>query len=181
MKKVLIVVDMQNDFVDGSLGTKEAINIVPKVVDKIKNWKGPIVYTQDTHFEWYLDTIEGKKLPVKHCIKNTHGWEINKYVKNALKEKDRVYNVEKYTFGYSDLPAIVEYLIDDNIDEIELVGLCTGICVSSNATILKSHFYNEAEITVDASCCACVTPESHKIALEAMKLQQIKIIGEKND
>lgn len=169
MEKVLIVVDMQNDFVDGSLGTKEAVKIVPTVADKIKaaiNNNNMVIFTKDTHYSNYLETAEGKNLPVEHCIKGSSGWEIipalNKYAQNVI---------EKNTFGSTILPEKVK-----EYDDIELVGLCTDICVISNALLLKAHF-PEKNICVDASCCAGVTPESHNNALEAMKMCQIKIIN----
>lgn len=167
MSKVLIIIDMQNDFVDGSLGTKEAKQIVPIIVKKVefavKN-NTDIIFTKDTHYNDYLDTSEGRNLPVKHCIKGSDGWEIVPDLKEyALKI------IEKNTFGSVDLPNKVK-----DYDEIELVGLCTDICVISNALILKAH-YPEKNISVDASCCAGVTPQSHENALEAMKMCQIKI------
>ncbi len=169
MEKVLIVVDMQNDFVDGSLGTKEAVKIVPAIADKVKaaiNNNNMVIFTKDTHYSNYLETAEGKNLPVEHCIKGSNGWEIipalNKYAQNVI---------EKNTFGSTILPEKVK-----EYDDIELVGLCTDICVISNALLLKAHF-PEKNICVDASCCAGVTPESHNNALEAMKMCQIKIIN----
>lgn len=167
MRKVLIIIDMQNDFVDGSLGTNEAKCIVPAVVKKaefaIKN-NIDIIFTKDTHYSDYLNTSEGKNLPIEHCIKGSSGWEIVPDLKKyALKV------IEKNTFGSVDLPNEVKCY-----DEIELVGLCTDICVISNALILKAH-YPEKNISVDASCCAGVTPQSHENALEAMKMCQIKV------
>lgn len=187
MEKVLIVVDMQNDFIDGSLGTPEAQAIVPKVVEKIKeyidnNWF--IYTTQDTHSENYLKTPEGLKLPVRHCIYDTCGWDINDDIREALEYdlySSYAHQYKKRTFGCKELvEELVRYDEEQAaIDEIELVGLCTGICVMSNAIMLKNAFYDKfTEITVDASCCACVTPESHKHALKAMKLCQINVIGE---
>lgn len=177
MKKVLIVVDMQKDFVDGALGTKEAVAIVPKVASKVKEYieRGEdIVFTMDTHFDNYLDTSEGKKLPVKHCIKNTEGWqiipELSKYTENIHAKV-----IEKSTFGSVKLPEIVELY-----DRYEIVGLCTDICVISNAMLLKAHF-PEKMILVDGSCCAGVTPESHDNALSAMKMCQIDILDGEAD
>ncbi|BCN31475.1 cysteine hydrolase family protein [Anaeromicropila herbilytica] len=168
MSKVLLVIDMQNDFIDGSLGTKEAVSIVPKVVEKIKVAKAEgtdIIFTKDTHSANYLTTMEGKKLPVEHCIKPSHGWEIREellpYVESV---------VEKGTFGSIDLPELVS-----NYDTIELVGLCTDICVISNALLLKANF-PEKEFIVDSTCCAGVTKDSHKNALEAMKMCHIDVI-----
>ena len=167
MGKVLIVVDMQNDFVNGALGTKEAELIVPKVTEKVKDAvdnNNGVIFTKDTHYSDYLSTTEGKNLPVEHCIKGTAGWEIipclSSYAHNII---------EKNTFGSVDLPKATEAY-----DEIELIGLCTDICVISNAILLKAHF-PEKDISVDAACCAGVTPQSHNNALEAMQMCQIKI------
>lgn len=173
MKRFLIVVDMQKDFVDGALGTKEALAIVPNVVKKIKEFNGEIFATLDTHFENYLDTAEGKKLPVPHCIKGTDGHRLDKAVEAAL--DNRGYTpVEKVTFGSVDLPQMLEAAADGDDFTIELIGLCTDICVVSNALLLKAHF-PEAEISVDASCCAGVTPKAHEAALNTMKSCQITI------
>lgn len=184
-KKILVVVDMQNDFIDGSLGTKEAQAIVPKVCEKIKNWDGEVIFTRDTHNnENYLLTQEGKNLPIKHCIQGTNGWLINKDVLNSYldtfdEKHNQILNIlDKHTFGSIHLPYLVDKLKDyvNNCD-ITLIGLCTDICVISNAMILKANF-PEAEITIDASCCAGVTPESHKNALKTMSACQIKIENE---
>lgn len=162
---------MQNDFIDGSLGTPEAAAIVPLVREKINSFDGTVVFTRDTHPENYLDTQEGKHLPVKHCIKNTHGWQISSALPcNGCKI------IDKPTFGST---VLGEFLRDESrkepIDEITLVGLCTDICVISNAMLLKA-FLPETAIAVDSSCCAGVTPESHIRALDAMKSCQINII-----
>lgn len=176
MKKFLIVVDMQNDFVDGALGTAEAAAIVGRVAEKIRAFDGGIFVTYDTHFENYMQTSEGRKLPVPHCIKDTEGWRLNERVAGALAEKDFTV-VEKLTFGSVDLPELIIRAADGEDFSIELVGLCTDICVVSNALLLKANF-PEAEITVDASCCAGVTVDTHKAALMTMKMCQINIIGE---
>ncbi len=173
MKKFLIVVDMQKDFVDGALGTKEAVAIVPHVVDKIKNFDGEIIVTYDTHFEDYMETSEGRNLPVMHCIKDTEGWMLNKDVASALEGKDFT-EIEKITFGSIDLPDFIEEKTDGENFSAELVGLCTDICVVSNALVLKANF-PEAEISVDSSCCAGVTPETHSSALTTMKMCQINV------
>ena len=173
MKKVLVVVDMQKDFVDGALGSKEAIAIVPSVVKKIKEFDGEIFVTYDTHFENYMDTSEGKKLPVRHCIKGTDGWELNDEVKQALNAK-KFTPVEKKTFGSVDLPVLIKEAIGDDDFTVELIGLCTDICVVSNALIIKAVF-PEAPISVDAACCAGVTPEKHEAALETMRSCQIDV------
>ena len=178
MKKLLVVVDMQNDFIYGSLGTPEAQLIVNKVADKIKKWDGDIICTQDTHDENYLSTREGKYLPIKHCIKGTEGYMIAPAINSALIENannDYTFTLlPKYTFGSTALPGAISY---QHYDYIEIVGLCTEICVVSNVMILKAHF-PETDIAVDASCCAGVTPESHNAALETMRMCQIDIIGE---
>ncbi len=164
--KTLIVIDMQNDFIDGSLGTKEAVAIVKNVKNKILKYRengDEIIFTRDTHDEKYLDTPEGKKLPVKHCIKGTDGWQI----KDGLMV-DGAKIIDKPSFGYTGWGEM-------SFSQIELVGLCTDICVVSNALILKALF-PEIEISVDSSCCAGVTPETHTSALETMKMCQIDIL-----
>ncbi|MBQ8318251.1 MAG: cysteine hydrolase [Lachnospiraceae bacterium] len=176
MKKFLVVVDMQKDFVDGSLGTLEAVAIVPNVVKKINEFDGDIFVTYDTHFDNYMSTSEGKKLPVPHCIKGTDGWKLDSNVAKALQGKEYT-EVEKITFGSVDLPDLIFKAAGDEDFSIELVGLCTDICVVSNTLILKAN-YPEKSITVDASCCAGVTPESHNAALTTMKMCQINVIGE---
>ena len=166
--KYLIVIDMQVDFISGSLGSHSAVSIVKNVKNKIDNFSGKVIFTRDTHGEDYLNTQEGTKLPVKHCIKGTAGWqicdELIPYAKTI---------VDKVTFGSTELPEILR-AYGEPIEEIHLCGLCTDICVISNAMILKASF-PEAKISVDASCCAGVTPESHNIALEAMKAVQIDV------
>lgn len=177
MKKILIVVDMQKDFVNGALGTKEAESIVGNVVKKIEAFDGEIYATYDTHYEDYMETSEGKNLPVPHCIEGSDGWMLDERVASALNKKDEYTEIQKITFGSVDLPLILAE--EHNMDEvqIELIGLCTDICVVSNALILKAT-YPETPISVDASCCAGVTPESHKAALTTMRMCQINIIGE---
>ncbi len=174
MKKLLIVVDMQNDFINGALGTKEAEAVVDNVVSKIRNFNGDIYATLDTHFEDYMNTSEGEKLPVPHCIKGTDGWNINKKVQSVLDEKGYI-KVEKITFGSVGLPQIIADTYNVAEIEIEIVGLCTDICVVSNALLLKAHF-PEIRISVDSTCCAGVTPEKHKAALETMASCQIDIL-----
>ena len=174
MKKYLIVVDMQNDFVDGALGTKEALAIVDNVARKINGFDGEIFATLDTHYDNYLETSEGKNLPVVHCVKDTEGWRINASVRDALNKKGYT-NVEKNTFGSVDLPVLIKESAGGEDFSIELIGLCTDICVVSNALLLKANF-PEAEISVDSSCCAGVTPESHRAALKTMECCQIKIL-----
>ena len=172
MQDILVVVDMQNDFIDGALGTKEAVAIVPKVEERIRNFKGTVLFTRDTHESWYLDTQEGKKLPVPHCIRNTEGWQI----RNELDSLRKTEPIDKETFGSTDLAAeLVAMNIDDEIGSITVVGLCTDICVISNALLVKAAL-PEVPIIVDAACCAGVTPESHENALNAMKMCQIDIV-----
>lgn len=169
--KLLVVVDMQNDFVDGALGTAEAVAIVPNVVEKVKAAKeagDQIIFTMDTHEANYLETAEGKNLPIEHCIRETPGWKLIPPLR-PLTAGTKI--VQKPTFGSTQLSYLVAI---EEYDEIELIGLCTDICVISNALLLKATV-PETPIIVDASCCAGVTPESHKNALEAMKMCQIII------
>ncbi len=172
MKHFLVVVDMQKDFIDGALGTAEAVAIVPDAVKKIKGFEGEIFATLDTHFEDYMQTAEGKNLPVPHCIKGTEGWAFNKAVAAALEEKGFT-AVEKNTFGSVELPGLIAERADGEEFDIELIGLCTDICVVSNALLLKAHF-PEAPIAVDAQCCAGVTTQAHEAALATMRSCQIK-------
>ena len=170
MKKVLVVIDMQNDFINGALGTKEAEAIVPLVKKKVMDAKKnniPVIFTRDTHTSLYLMTQEGTKLPIEHCIKGTQGYEICSELK-----KEATVIFDKPTFGSVEL---AQFITDSIYTEIELCGLCTDICVISNAMLLKA-FLPEAQITVDSSCCAGTTPENHKNALSAMKICQIEII-----
>lgn len=165
MKKTLIVIDMQNDFIDGSLGTKEAVAIVDNVkkkIDEYKNAGNEIIFTRDTHFDNYMDTNEGKHLPVKHCIKDTKGWEIA----DGLMV-DGAIVIDKPSFGYVDWAKY-------NLEEVELIGLCTDICVVSNALIIKA-LYPEINVSVDSSCCAGVTVDSHEAALTTMKMCQVEV------
>ncbi len=169
--KYLIVVDMQEDFVNGCLGSDSARSVVPLVEKEIKSFKGEVIFTMDTHGEDYLTTREGKKLPVVHCIENTEGWQIVKplqpYVKRAVK---------KTTFGSVELAKL---LAEENakapIESIELIGVCTSICVISNAMLLKAYL-PETDISVKASCCACISKETHNAALKAMETAQIEIV-----
>ena len=167
--KYLIVVDMQVDFITGSLGSTLATAIVPNVIEKIKNFDGKVIFTRDTHFENYMNTQEGKNLPVPHCIKGSYGWQIC----DELKPYAKII-LDKITFGSIELPKFIEDL-GDPIEKIELCGLCTDICVISNAFVLKAAF-PEVPIVVDSSCSAGVTIESHNNALNAMKAIQIEII-----
>ncbi len=169
MKRLLVVVDMQKDFIDGSLGTAEAQKIVPNVAEKIEKYQAAgdeVVFTFDTHYENYMETQEGKRLPVPHCIKGTPGWELDKMLQKFSGKQ-----FEKPAFGSKELAA---WAADQEYSGIELVGLCTDICVISNALLLKAYL-PETPVSVDSTCCAGVTPESHKNALEAMKMCQIDV------
>ncbi len=173
MGKILIAVDLQNDFTDGALGTEQAQGIVSKCAEKISNFSGDIYVTLDTHTEDYLSTQEGELLPVRHCISGSVGHELNPIIKNALFGKNYTV-IEKPTFGSVELAGEIA---EKEVDEIELIGLCTDICVVSNALILKA-FMPEVKISVDASCCAGVTRQAHKSALDTMRSCQIIITGE---
>ncbi|WP_303841202.1 cysteine hydrolase family protein [Selenomonas ruminantium] len=172
MKKIIVVVDMQNDFINGSLGTKEAQEMLPRLKNKLQqaadSGSAELIFTMDTHGENYLSTQEGKNLPIEHCIKGSHGWEITPELQDFVRQAKAV--VEKPTFGSLALPKLL-----GDADEVELVGLCTDICVISNALLIKAA-YPEIQISVDANCCAGVTPESHRNALAAMKMCQIKVL-----
>lgn len=171
MSKMLIVIDMQNDFIDGALGTKGALAIVPYVKEVIESFDGKVLFTRDTHFENYMQTQEGSNLPVPHCIKGTDGWQIRAEL-DALRKTEPI---DKLTFGSKDLVNVLKNETD--IESITFVGLCTDICVISNVMVVKA-FFPEIPLIVDAKGCAGVTPESHKRALEAMKVCQIKVINE---
>ncbi|MCI8410808.1 MAG: cysteine hydrolase [Lachnospiraceae bacterium] len=166
MKKTLIVVDMQNDFINGALGTEEAVAIVENVKKKIARYQADgekIIFTRDTHQDNYLDTNEGKYLPVPHCIEGTEGWQIPE----DIAVEGAIY-LNKPSFGYLDWKQY-------HLEEVELIGLCTDICVVSNALIIKA-LYPEIKVSVDANCCAGVTPESHQAALTTMKMCQIEVV-----
>ena len=173
MKHFLIIVDMQKDFVDGALGTPEAVAIVPRVAEKIRRFDGEVFVTLDTHGENYLSTAEGRKLPVPHCIRGTAGWQLDDTVAAALQARDYT-AVEKPTFGSVALPGLMEKAAGGEHFTIEMAGLCTDICVVSNALLLKAYF-PEAPISVDAACCAGVTPESHRAALATLRSCQIDV------
>ena len=197
MKKILIVVDCQNDFIDGALGTAEAQAIVPKVADYIRNHADKdtvLLVTKDTHSSNYAETLEGKNLPVAHCIKNSYGWELNPAIQEAIYDTRGKYHsfdsyfpyisdhiIEKPSFGSIDLQNLL-YMLDDeagmqsgDIAEITLMGLCTDICLLANSVLCKTTL-PEVPVRVVAECCAGITPESHERALEAMKMLQIEII-----
>ncbi len=174
MQDILIVVDMQKDFIDGALGTAEAEAIVPKVAEKIRSFSGKVLFTRDTHEENYMDTQEGKNLPVPHCIRGTQGWQISSKLMEFCKDEP----INKETFGSVELGSVLKAAHQENpIETITFIGLCTDICVISNAMLVKA-FLPEVKLIVDASCCAGVTPEGHKNALEAMKVCQIEIENE---
>ena len=177
MRKFLIVVDMQKDFVDGALGTPEAAAIVPRVAEKIRSFPGELFVTLDTHETDYLQTAEGKKLPIPHCIRNTAGWQLDQSVAAALSGKSYTV-VEKPTFGSTRLPALLAEAAHGEAFSLELIGLCTDICVVSNALLLKAHF-PEVPMSVDASCCAGVSPQTHKAALATMQCCQIDVVESK--
>ena len=173
MKKILIAVDMQNDFIDGALGSGEAIAIVDNAIKKIEDFDGDIIVTYDTHPKNYMELQEGKNLPIPHCIKGTEGWELNSEISGALSKKS-FKGIEKPTFGSLYLCEYIRENYDPLDIEIELIGLCTDICVVSNALLLKACF-TETKISVDADCCAGVTPESHEAALTTMRMCQINV------
>lgn len=174
MKHFLVVVDIQNDFVNGALGTKEAEGIIAPACEKIKSFDGEIFVTYDTHFADYLTTAEGKKLPVEHCIKGTDGWRLNPEIEKALEGKSYT-EIEKLTFGSTKLPELIKEAAGEEDFDITLIGLCTDICVVSNALILKANFYDK-KIIVDSTCCAGVTVDSHNAALTTMQMCQIEVV-----
>ena len=185
MDKIVIIVDCQKDFIDGSLGTPEAQDMIPKLAEKIKysDENTYFIFTADTHNDNYLNTAEGKKLPVKHCIKGTRGWEIPSCLTESFNNAPLV--LEKSTFGSYDLVHFIEDLFEDELNfnkatyieniEIEICGLCTDICVISNAILLKNAFPNN-DIVINSKCCAGTTPEAHKAALAVMKNCQIEVV-----
>ena len=174
MRKILIVIDMQNDFIDAALGTREAVAIVEKVKEKIRSREvSDVIATMDTHGEDYMQTQEGKYLPVPHCIKGSDGWKIRPDIAELLKGA-KIY--EKPTFGSTALAEDLKELSVKEEIELELIGLCTDICVVSNALLLKAMM-PEVQISVDASCCAGVTPEKHEAALETMRSCQIRVVN----
>ena len=171
---ILVVVDMQNDFVTGVLGSEMAAKILPDVKKKIAEFDGEVLFTRDTHAENYLETNEGKNLPVPHCVKGTDGWQICSELSSFVKEGENT--LDKPSFGSMELPKKLQS-ISDKIDKIEFCGVCTDICVISNAVILKAAF-PESDIVVDASCCAGVSEQSHKTALDAMKALWINVTNQ---
>ena len=170
MANILVVVDMQNDFIDGALGTPEAVKIVPYVKNLIENFDGKVLFTRDTHEANYLQTQEGKNLPVPHCIRGTEGWQIRPELDQLRKTEP----IDKVTFGSSALPEILK---EEKPESVTFAGLCTDICVISNVMLTKA-FFPEVPVIVDAAGCAGVTPESHKNALAAMKMCQVTVINE---
>ena len=174
MRKLLVVIDMQNDFIDAALGSADAVAIVEPVKEKIRSYPAEDIYvTMDTHGEDYLETQEGKYLPVEHCIKGTDGWQIREDIEDLLTDEAKIF--EKPTFGSTELAESLRALSENEEIEIELVGLCTDICVVSNALLIKARF-PEADVQVSAACCAGVTPAKHQAALETMASCQIDIL-----
>ena len=176
MNRVLVVVDMQNDFITGTLGSKMAESFVEKVVEKIKNFDGKVVFTRDTHYDDYMESREGKCLPVAHCKEGSYGWDIEENIK-ALQLENECPVFDKITFGSKRLGDFLSYIDKlQKVDEVEIVGLCTDICVISNAFLAQAYL-PEATIVIDAACCAGVSLESHQTALKAMENCQIKIMN----
>lgn len=171
MKNVLVVVDMQKDFIDGALGTKEAVAIVDNVAEAVRAFDGEVVFTRDTHHDDYMETQEGRNLPVPHCIEGTDGWQLDKKLQVLMTDSMKIF--DKPTFGSV---ALAEYLrADKEIGSVTLVGLCTDICVISNALLIKANM-PEVTVRVIEKCCAGVTPQSHANALDAMRMCQIQIL-----
>lgn len=182
-KKILVLIDCQKDFIDGSLANPEAQKKVKNIVKKVDEFDGDaIIYTLDTHEEDYLETKEGKLLPVEHCIEREDGWNLNDDIANAITravKRDIIVDVvKKPTFGSFQLPLEIKRIVGEEEFDVEFVGFCTDICVISNVLILKAAAYEIANITVDANCCAGVTVEKHLAALETMKSCQINVINE---
>ena len=180
MKKILVLIDCQNDFITGSLRNTKAIKAVPNIVTKIREFDGDaIIYTMDTHFDNYLETKEGKELPVTHCVKGTDGWkiqtEVNSELLSAKLRNIRVFEVQKGSFGSVNLYKDIKTVVKRDEFDIEFVGFCTDICVISNVLMTKAHFYEEANITVDSKCCAGSTVERHEEALDVMRSCQINV------
>lgn len=183
MSKILVVVDMQNDFIMGSLGSADAQAIVPKIAEKIKKLgeNDGVIFTLDTHNDGYLFTQEGRKLPIQHCIEHSVGWRLHQDLMDAAASILNSASLKKNTFGsvqlFSEICNMYSYCKSQSSEklEIELVGVCTDICVISNALLLKTYF-PEVEISVDANCCAGLTPEKHEAALSVMESCQINVI-----
>ena len=173
MRKLLLVIDMQNDFIDGALGTAEAVAMLPRALEEIRKYPAAdIIATRDTHAPNYMDTQEGKNLPVPHCIRGTHGWELNGEVQAAVGDAEII---DKPTFGSKVLAEKLFSIAENEELDITLIGLCTDICVVSNALMIKA-FLPETKVNVIADCCAGVTPATHSAALETMKMCQINVI-----
>ncbi len=177
MGKILVVVDMQNDFISGSLGSERGKEIVSRVAEKIKQYQQgeyPVIFTRDTHKPNYLETLEGKNLPVTHCIENTDGWQIESSLQALIRDNDII--IDKPTFGSITLGEVIaDFAGQDKELEVELIGLCTDICVVSNALLIKANI-PEHNVIVDSNCCGGVTKESHEAALTTMKMCQIQVI-----
>ena len=182
MKKILVCIDVQNDFITDALRNTDAIKKVPNIVNKLREFNGDaIIYTLDTHFDNYLDTKEGQKLPVKHCIKGSDGWKLHPEVEQEMLSAKlrgiRVFEIQKPTFGSTTLHDDIRSVVGNEEFEIEFCGFCTDICVVSNVLMTKAYFYETANIYVDAKCCAGVTKESHEAALTTMEMCQINILN----
>ena len=181
-KKILLVIDVQNDFIDGALFNEVAQTRISNIVKKINDFDGEYIFvTKDTHYDNYMETSEGINLPVPHCIKGTSGWELNKEIKAAIEAKKTVLTtIEKPTFGSWELVSVIRTMVESYNDEIEIemVGFCTDICVLSNAIMIKTALFDKTNVKliVDSNCCAGVTPEKHEAALEVMKSCQINVI-----
>lgn len=176
-QRYLVVVDMQRDFVDGALGTPEAQGIVASVAAKAQAFDGTVVFTKDTHYSDYLQTLEGKNLPVEHCLHGTPGWELMPELQ-AIRDERNSFVFEKATFASLDLTMwLAEENVAEPIESIELIGLCTDICVVSNALLIKG-WIPEVPLKVDASLCAGVTPDSHKAALATLRSCQVEVIND---
>ena len=179
-RNYLVVVDMQHDFVDGALGTPEAQAIAAGVTQAARGFDGTVVFTKDTHYSDYLQTQEGRNLPMEHCIHGTHGWELMEDLQAVRDERDS-FVFEKTTFGSLDLAMwLAEENVAEPIESIELIGLCTDICVVSNAMVIKA-WIPEVPISVDASLCAGVTPAAHEAALATLASCQVKVLNGAND
>ena len=182
MKKILCLIDVQNDFITGALRNEDAINAVPNIVEKVKNFDGDYIFlTQDTHRENYLETKEGQKLPVVHCVEGTNGWAIEESVAKMVLQKQEggdmvVETIVKPTFGSLELASEISKIQGEL--EIEICGFCTDICVVSNALLLKAQLYDRANIKIIENCCAGVTPQTHFAACKAMEMCQIDIVNE---
>lgn len=175
--KILVVIDAQNDFITGSLGSPAAVAVIPNICKKIANFEGKVITTRDTHYDTYLNTQEGRNLPIIHCQKDTWGYDIEQSVSDALLDKEIIHNITKSTFGTTRLSETINWAAGRTLQEIIIIGLVTDICIITNALLLKTAF-PEITITVDASCCAGTTPENHAAALQVMRSCQINVVND---